>query len=68
MDSYLIRIYRKKDDDPKLLVGTAEKIGIQGKVAFNTLSELWAILNPRNRGPLQHGMERTEKMGQRDST
>jgi hypothetical protein len=53
VDSYIIRIYQKKEDDPKVLVGTAEKIGENDRKAFKTLRELWEILNPQKRGPRQ---------------
>jgi hypothetical protein len=46
MDSYLVRIYRKADNNPRLLVGVVEEVGKDGKKAFHTLYELWDILNP----------------------
>ncbi len=45
MDSYILRIYRKAEDDPRVLVGTAQKVGHEGKMAFSNLGELWGILN-----------------------
>ncbi len=46
MDSYLVRIYRRKGDNPRLLVGVVEEPGSNGKKAFQNLYELWDILNP----------------------
>ena len=45
MDSYLVRIYRRKENNPRLLVGTVEEPGGNGKKAFSNLYELWDILN-----------------------
>ena len=46
MTSYLVRIYRKAEDNPRLLVGVAEEVGVKEKKAFSNLYELWDILNP----------------------
>ncbi len=46
MDSYLVRIYRKADDNPRVLVGVVEEVGVMEKKAFHNLYELWDILNP----------------------
>jgi hypothetical protein len=46
MDSYLVRIYRKAEDNPRMLIGVAEEVGKKEKKAFNSLNELWDILNP----------------------
>jgi hypothetical protein len=46
MNSYLVRIYREEEDNPRNFVGTVEKIGDEDKRAFTSLDELWAILNP----------------------
>jgi hypothetical protein len=45
MDSYLVRIYRKAEDNPRMLVGVVEEVGGNGKKAFHNLYELWDILN-----------------------
>ena len=47
MTSYLVRIYRKTENNPRLLVGVVEEVGKDGKNAFHTLYELWDILNPK---------------------
>jgi len=46
MTSYLVRIYRRADNNPRLLVGVAEEVGVHEKKAFSNLYELWDILNP----------------------
>jgi len=46
MDSYLVRIYRRADNNPRMLVGVVEEVGVKEKKAFHTLYELWDILNP----------------------
>ena len=46
MESYLVRIYRREKDNPRLLVGVVEEPGANEKKAFQNLYELWDILNP----------------------
>ncbi len=46
MESYLVRIYRRADNNPRMLVGVVEEVGANDKKAFNNLYELWDILNP----------------------
>ncbi len=53
MDSYLVRIYRKANNNPRLLVGVAEEVGVHEKRAFSNLYELWDILNPIKRTRMQ---------------
>jgi hypothetical protein len=53
MTSYLVRIYRKEENNPRMLVGVAEEVGVKEKKAFSNLYELWDILNPIKRGPTQ---------------
>jgi hypothetical protein len=45
MDSYIIRIYRREKEAARSVVGTAERVGDEGKKAFKSLDELWEILN-----------------------
>ncbi len=49
MESYLVRIYRKAEDDERMLVGVVEEVVVKEKKAFHTLHELWDILNPVRR-------------------
>ena len=53
LDSYVIRIYRKAENEPRLLVGTAQKIGQEDRMAFSTVDELWSILNSIKKDPLK---------------
>ena len=46
MTSYLVRIYRKAENNPRVLVGVVEEPGVKEKKAFHNLYELWDILNP----------------------
>ena len=45
MNSYLVRIYRKAEDNPRMLIGVVEEVGKAERKAFNNLYELWDILN-----------------------
>ena len=45
MNSYLVRIYRKAENNPRMLVGVVEEVGGNDKKAFHNLHELWDILN-----------------------
>ena len=45
MDTYVIRIYRRDENDPRILVGVVEEVGVDGNRAFGNLDELWFILN-----------------------
>jgi len=52
MNSYLVRIYRRGEDNPRVLVGVVEEPGVNGKKAFTNLYELWEILNPVQNGEI----------------
>jgi hypothetical protein len=49
MTSYLVRIYRRAENNPGMLVGIIEETGIKEKKVFSNLYELWDILNPTRR-------------------
>jgi len=49
MNSYLVRIYRKADNNPRVLVGVVEEVGVKGKKAFHNFYELWDILSPEKK-------------------
>jgi len=51
LKDYLIRIHRREKNDPRILVGVVEEVGVEGNKAFSNLDELWEILNPNKRGP-----------------
>jgi len=46
LEDYLIRIHRREKNDPRILVGVVEEVGLEGNKAFSNLDELWEILNP----------------------
>jgi uncharacterized protein (DUF2235 family) len=53
MDNYIVRVYRREKDNPRMLVGLVEEVGLKGKKAFNTLDDLWEILNSQGRDEQQ---------------
>jgi len=64
MTSYLVRIYRKADNNPRLLVGVAEEVGVHEKKAFSNLYELWDILNPLKQSSNVRGKIKNRKKKQ----
>ncbi len=50
MNSYLVRIYCKAENNPRMLIGVVEEVGVKEKKAFSNLYELWDILNPVKKG------------------
>jgi hypothetical protein len=48
MESYIIRIYRYENNNPRSFVGVVEEVGVPEKRAFTNLEELWNILNFKN--------------------
>jgi hypothetical protein len=46
--NYVVRIYRSEKDNPRLLVGIVEEVGVDGKRAFQNYDDLWEILNSRS--------------------
>jgi hypothetical protein len=63
MNSYLVRIYRKADNNPRMLVGVVEEPGVKEKKAFSNLYELWDILNPMKGKQLNHRKAKVSKRG-----
>ena len=61
MNSYLVRIYRRAENNPRMLIGVVEEIGKAEKRAFNNLDELWDILNPERKGGNHPGKARDRK-------
>lgn len=50
MDSYLVRIYRREEDNPEAIVGTIEEIGDKKIQSFKNLSELSKVITvPKKR-------------------
>ena len=60
MNSYIIRIYRQEKEQPRSVIGTAERVGDEGKRPFKNVDELWEILNATGRKPKRKnkGIER----------
>jgi hypothetical protein len=67
MTSYLVRVYRRANNDPRMLVGVAEEVGVHEKKAFSNLYELWEILNPVRENPGPSGRNRREKRNSRNA-
>jgi hypothetical protein len=44
LDCYIVRIYRKQENDPRALVGLLEEVGKQGNKAFSSIDELCELL------------------------
>ena len=51
IESYIVRIYRRKETATHALVGVVEEVEDGEKKPFTTLEELWKILNPVKREP-----------------
>ncbi len=48
-DDYIVRVYRRSAGDPRILVGTVERVGSPERRAFGSIEELWSVLNPGRR-------------------
>jgi hypothetical protein len=66
MNSYLVRIYRKAENNPRLLVGVVEEVGVKEKKAFNSLYELWDILNPKKKKQTRQRKTEGNGMGRKN--
>ena len=44
MDSYVIRIYRRDEQNPQNIIGLVEDVMIQKTRPFKNFNELWEIL------------------------
>ena len=64
MSSYLVRIYRKAENNPRMLVGVVEEPGVKEKKAFHNLYELWDILNPIKKAATQVRRNKNSKRNQ----
>lgn len=49
MDHYILRVYRFGKKDGRKLVGTIERVGVPGKMAFTDYEELWSVIASRTR-------------------
>ncbi len=61
MDSYVVRVYRQEKNNPRVLVGTVEKIGKRGKAAFTNIDELWEIVDEGAGRAKAKGLERKKR-------
>ena len=50
MKDYVLRIYRRKKNSPRTVVGVVKEVGVEGSKTFSNLDELWEILNPSKAG------------------
>ena len=70
-NSYLVRIYRRDGNNPRLLVGVVEEVGTEGKKAFSNLYDLWDILNSTRRSaarPSEGGEEKQTQPERKDQS
>jgi hypothetical protein len=44
LNTYIVRVYRRKNGIPHSLVGVVEEVGKPEKKAFTSLDDLWDIL------------------------
>jgi hypothetical protein len=49
METYIVRIYRREEDSPRILVGVVEEVGVEGNKAFTNSDELLDILNSKEK-------------------
>ena len=49
LENYIVRIYKRRKDDPYAYVGVVEGAGIKGKKAFTNVEELYEILKPKRK-------------------
>ncbi len=50
VDNYIVRIYRRDEEDLRKIAGIVEQVGKEEKQAFRNLDELWTILkSPESR-------------------
>jgi hypothetical protein len=63
MDCYIIRIYRRDEQQESTMTGLVETVGESGLAVFKTPDELWQILRKRTvpRGGKARGKEPQDK-------
>lgn len=49
MESYIVRIYRRDEQDVHPVRGVVEQVGVVDQDAFGTMQELWNILSVTKR-------------------
>jgi len=45
VDNYIVRIYRRDEEDLRKIAGIVEQVGTEEKRSFHSLDELWTILS-----------------------
>jgi hypothetical protein len=62
-DDYIIRIYRRDPQNPRMVVGTVEQVGEKLKMGFTDFEELRLIMGvPRGQTPRREQGSRPEGM------
>ncbi len=59
MDSYVIRIYRRDEQNPQNIIGLVEDVMIQETRPFKNFNELWEILRKEEKKKKERKRERT---------
>ena len=57
LNTYIVRVYRKKNGVHQSLVGVVEEVGKKEKRAFSNLDDLWDILKPHKKTVQRKGEE-----------
>jgi hypothetical protein len=66
-DDYIIRIYRRDRQNPRMVVGTVEKVGEKLKMGFTDFEELRVIMSvPRGQTPRGQPMDRVSSKAESD--
>lgn len=64
MESYIVRIIRRENDNPERIVGTLEEVETEKRVGFNSFDKLKDILSQRsNRGTKKMVVNRGDGKG-----
>lgn len=67
VDNYIVRIYRRNEDDPREVTGIVECVETEERQAFHNLDELWNVLkSPMSRLALRR--EKITKSGKERKT
>ena len=61
MDSYIVRIYRRKEQASYEVIGVVEDVEMEEQMTFKTMDELWEILAPKEKCGLKQGHAKTKK-------
>ena len=64
MESYVIRIYRRDEQNPQNIIGLVEDVGLEAKTPFHNIEEMTDILITPHHIPLPQG-ERGKGNGRR---